>query len=208
MDEAKSMKPLAKVLYHLKTELATKSFGPAISALFSHTRTAKLLRELLYESPNLYVRASLLGDDYKSEFLRSKSSPEWQERLKAFESSAANIEEQSRKAGVPLVAVLVPDRTQVAMISLMGERPEGFDPYKLGNELRSIIVRHGGTYIDILPDFRTIPNPQLGYFAIDGHPNANGNATIARFLSEKLLGGAIPGLTASAPQRAGLEARH
>ena len=84
--------------------------------------------------------------------------------------------------------MLVPDRTQAAMISMMDECPKGFDPYKLGNELRSIIVSHGGTYIDILPEFRTVPNPQLGYFALDGHPNAYGHAMIARFLSRKLAG--------------------
>ncbi len=204
MDEDKSPNPLAKALYRIKTELATKSFAASIAAIFSHTRTAKLLRGLLYESPSQYVKSSLLGDDYKSVFLRSESSPEWQEQLKAFEGSAANIEEQSQKARIPLVVVFIPDRTQAAMISLMGKWPEGFDPYKLDNELRSIIICHGGTYIDILPDFRTIPNPQLGYFAVDGHPNADGHATIAKFLSAKLVDGSVPGLTASGAQRARL----
>ena len=69
---------------------------------------------------------------------------------------------------------------------MMDECPKGFDPYKLGNELHAIVVSHGGTYIDILPEFRTVPNPQLGYFAIDGHPNAYGHAMIARFLTDKL----------------------
>ena len=67
------------------------------------------------------------------------------------------MKHRPESAGIPLVAVLVPDRTQAAMISMMDECPKGFDPYKLGNELRSIIVSHGGTYIDILPEFRTYP---------------------------------------------------
>jgi hypothetical protein len=204
-NEARLLSPRARALYRIKTAFATKSFSASMAEIFSHTDAAKLLSDLLYESPSQYVKSSLLGSDYKADFLQSESSSEWQRQIKEFDSSAANIEGQAHKAGVPLVAVLIPDRTQAAMISLMGEWPEGFDPYKLDNELRSIVVRHGGTYIDILPDFRTIPDPQLGYFAVDGHPNANGHATIARLLSKKLVDGAVPGLTASGPQTAGLE---
>jgi hypothetical protein len=94
------------------------------------------------------------------------------------------------------------------MISLMGDWPGGFDPYKLDNDLRSIVVSHGGTYVDILPGFRAIPNPQLGYYAIDGHPNAAGHATITRLLSEKLVDGAVAGLGVSGPQHVGPEPRH
>jgi hypothetical protein len=93
------------------------------------------------------------------------------------------------------------------MISMMDECPKGFDPYKLGNELRTIIVSHGGTYIDILPEFRMVPNPQLGYFAIDGHPNASGQVMIARFLASKLADVIAPGFSAAAQTQAGSRAR-
>ena len=56
---------------------------------------------------------------------------------------------------MPLVAALLPQRAQAAMIS-RSRWPAGFDPYKLDNELRSMVVSHGGTYVDILPDFRNI----------------------------------------------------
>jgi hypothetical protein len=68
-------------------------------------------------------------------------------------------------------------------------------------------VSHGGTYLDILPDFQAIPNPQLLYYAIDGHPNAAGHAIITRLLSEKLVDGAVAGLGASGQQRGGSEAK-
>jgi hypothetical protein len=107
-------------------------------------------------------------------------------------------------AGVPLVVTLVPNRAQAAMIS-MGEWPAGYDPYKLDNELRSIIEKQGGTYIDILPDYRTIASPEQGYFTVDGHPNADGHALIARFLARELTSGAIPTLKATTQPQAALE---
>jgi hypothetical protein len=80
----------------------------------------------------------------------------------------------------------------------MGEwRPE-FDPFKLGNELRSIITSHGGIYIDILPDFRNIPNPEQGYYPVEGHLNGRGHAIIARLLAKELTIGAVPALRVSA----------
>jgi hypothetical protein len=88
---------------------------------------------------------------------------------------------------------------------MTGEWPKGFDPYKVGNEVSSIIASHGGTYIDILSEFRTVPNPQRGYFALDGHPNAFGHATIARILTDKLADVAIPALSATAKPQAELQ---
>ncbi len=190
-----------------KAVFAKESFNASMATIFGHTRTATLLKEFLYESPSQYVGSSLMGADYKKEFLQTESSPEWNREIKEFDSSAASIAGQARKAGIPLVVVLVPDRTQAAMISMMGEWPKGFDPYKVGNEVSSIIVSHGGTYIDILPQFRTVPNPQLGYFALDGHPNALGHAMIARFLTNKLADVAIPALSNTAKPQAELQPR-
>jgi len=112
----------------------------------------------------------------------------------------ASIENQAKAAGVPLVTVLVPDRAQAAMIS-MGEWPEGFDPYKLNNQVRSIVVSHGGIYVDIFAGFRTVPNPEQGYFLIDGHPNAQGHLLVSELLAQQLMSGVIPPLKAADQSR-------
>jgi hypothetical protein len=202
-DEAGS--PQDGALYSIKTALDTEPFSAAVATIFGHTRAATLLKELLYKSPSQYVQSSLMGTDYKKDFLQSESSPEWSRELKEFDSSAASIADQARKAGVPLVVVFVPDRTQAALISMTGQCPKGFDPYKVGKEVNSIIVSHGGIYLDILPEYRTIPNPQLGYFALDGHPNGFGHAMIAEFLTNKLADAALPALSAAAKPQAGLQ---
>jgi len=205
--EARSVTPQDGTWNFIKTAFDTESFNASMATIFGHTKTATLLKEFLYESPSQYVRSSLMGADYKKELLQSESSAEWNTELKEFDTSAASIAGQARKAGIPLVVVLVPDRTQAALISMTGEWPKGFDPYKVGNEVSSIIVSHGGTYIDILPQFRTVPNPQLGYFALDGHPNALGHALIARFLTNKLADAVIPPLSATAKPQAELQPR-
>jgi hypothetical protein len=204
-DETVSATAQDGVWYFIKTVFDTEPFNESIATIFGHTRAATLLEEFLFESPSQYVQSSLMGTDYKKEFLQTESSPEWSRELKEFDSSASSIAEQARKAGIPLVVVFVPDRTQAALISMTGECPKGFDPYKVGKEVSSIIVSHGGTYLDILPEFRTIPNPQLGYFALDGHPNAFGHAMIARFLTNKLADAALPALSSAARPQAGLQ---
>jgi hypothetical protein len=156
-----------------------------------------MLRHFLYESQDQYVTSFLMNDDITAGYLRAELSPGWQTNLGHFDTDAADIEAQAKAAGIPFVAVLIPYRADAAMIS-MGEWPAGFDPYKLDNELHSIIVSHGGIYIDILPDFRNLPNPEQYYFPVDGHPNADGHAIISRFLAKELTSGAVPALRVAA----------
>ncbi len=204
-DETKSLGLFDKTWYHVRESLATKSLGPYIAKVFNRGRTGVLLSDMLYESPSQYVKSSLTKADSEAGFLKIEQSPEWQKRLEDFAINAANIEKQAQDAGIPIVVAFVPDRTQVAMITITGYWPKGYDPYKLDNELAAIIRSHGGIYIDILSDFRTIPNPHLGYFGVDVHPNAYGHAMISKFLTRRLTDGAIPALQATVQLDAGLE---
>jgi hypothetical protein len=166
------------------------------------------LRHLLYEheSQKNYIQSSLAltrGDHPHSlsvyedtGFLNARLDPRWELHLREFDTYATDVEAKAKAANVPLVAVLVPNRAQAAMLSL-GEWPPGYDPYKLDDEVRAIIERHGGTFIDILPDFRTVPNPERHYFPVDGHLDANGQAMISGFLAKALTSGAVPALKAT-----------
>jgi hypothetical protein len=80
----------------------------------------------------------------------------------------------------------------------MGEWPAGFDPYKLNNDLRAMIERHGGRYLDILPGFRNLPNPEQYYFPVDGHLDAGGQRIVADLMAKELDNGNIPALKADA----------
>jgi hypothetical protein len=163
-------------------------------ARFQASQTAYLLEDLLYRSQYLTAHSLLIGGDVGNGYLRSSLSPEWQEYLQGFEGYDAIIEQRARREGVPLVAVLLPVRGQAAMIA-MNELPDGWNPYKLDDELRSVITQNGGTYVDILPEFRSIPNPERNYFAVDGHPNEQGHKLIAAFLADAMTNGSIPALS-------------
>jgi hypothetical protein len=178
------------------------SFSRKSRARWDQTAFSTVLKHFLYgsESRNQYVNAYLKNKKY-SGFMEDEPDAKWQRSLELFQACAVELEMQARAAGVPLVAVMVPDRGQAAMIS-MGDWPAGYDPYKLDNELRATITSHGGTYVDILPDFRTVPNPEQHYFPVDGHPDADGHAMIAGFLAKELTGGAVPALRAAGPQTA------
>jgi hypothetical protein len=193
----------------LKEVLGEKSIAGAVSRLtriahdlLDSTKTRYLLQHFLDQSQCLYIESHLDGPE--AGILRAEPGAQWQSRLRAFDGYAAEIESRARAAGVPLTIALVPWRVQAAMLS-SDELPRGYDPYKLGADLRSIVTSHGGTYVDIVPDFRTVPDPEQNYFPVDGHPNAKGHAMIAAFLAKELAAGTTPAIGVLPQPRAAFE---
>jgi hypothetical protein len=189
-----------KIWRRLQASLESKSIGEALAEVFSYSKTAYMLQHFLYQSQSTTISAFLQAPDAEAGYVKVEQSAAWRSALEQFDEDAGNIERQARSARVPFAAAMIPERAQAAMIS-KNEWPAGFDPYKLNDDLRSVIVSDGGIYIDILADFRTLPNPEGLYFAMDGHPNAKGSAAIASMLTTGLTEGAIPGLRTAIPPR-------
>ena len=181
---------------------APVSSGGGLKNIFfdHHLGIGIMIRHFLYQSQTQYVKTSLtnLETSNYTGFLKSGFDDDWKKHLSDFEKNDATIEEIVKAAGVPMVTVFLPIRVQAAMIS-MDEWPTGYDPYKLDNDLRTIITSHGGTYIDILPEYRNIPNPEQGFYPFEGHPNPLGHATIANLLALQLTSGVVPALNATTP---------
>lgn len=194
----------SRTWYRVKVSFANNSIKDATLYLWNYeigvfktSLRGLLLQHILYASQRRYVNSYLNGADADVGFLRAVPSGEWHSNLRAFDEDATKLEERARAEGVPLVAALLPNRAQAAMIS-MGVWPKGFDPYLIASEVRSIITRHGGTYVDILPYFRTISNPERNYFPVDGHPDARGHAMLSEALSKGLMTGNVPALSVPA----------
>ncbi len=183
----------ASELLPAKGQPQPTSFVHKIMDQAKDSRTAVLLLYYIYKSPTSYAKLHLLGAGAPG-YLRANFSPDWQHHLEEFDGYAAAIEAKANAEHVPFVAVFVPSRAHAAMLSMTDE-PQGFDPYKLGREVKTIVEKHGGTYVDILPDFKAIPNSEQHYYPMDGHPDAQGQAMISNVMAKELTQGAIPQLT-------------
>jgi hypothetical protein len=185
--------------------IAEGTFGERLRSRWEETRTSIVLNHLLIasESQDEYIQSYLRNGD-NANSLKTEPDAKWQMQLQYFDAELAEIAGLAKNAGLPLVAVFVPNRAQAAMIS-KGEWPAGYDPFQLENEVRDSVVSHGGHFIDILPDYRGVPSPERDYFPVDGHPDADGQAIISRFLAKELTSGAVPELKASTPPDIAME---
>ena len=169
----------------------------ACKDLFLASKSDMMLRSELNGSPSQLVNSYLQGPDYINGFLKSQYSQDWDARLSSFDRISEDILSRAAAAKLPVVAMMLPVATQAQMASL-ADPPAGWDAFKLDREVRSIITKHGGTFVDILSDYRGVADPAHGYLPVDGHPNAEGNANFTRFVADGLMDGAVPSLTGTA----------
>jgi hypothetical protein len=197
----------ANICGKLNDAISKGTLGRKLLDRWQESRTSLVLKHFLLgaESQDQYVTSYLKNED-DAGFLRTESNSKWQHLVEVFQGDAEQFEQQAKAAGVPFVAVLVPNRAQAAMIS-MGEWPRGYDPYKLDAELRSTVDARGGIYIDILSSFQKIPSPEQYYFPVDGHLNVDGHAVLSNLLSERLTDGIVPALRADPQQQIASEQR-
>ena len=184
----------------LKDELATVGLTQTVRDLADWSRASVMFKEFLYQSQSQYVKSFLMQGQV-TDMLKAEPSAQLQNKLNDLDLYVGRIENSARAAGVPVAVVFVPNRAQAAMIA-MGHWPAGYDPYKLGEEIRTIAQRHGAAYLDILPDFRELGNPERGYYPIDGHPNIEGSAMLSRMLAKELTSGTVDALKPDAQQTA------
>jgi hypothetical protein len=79
-----------------------------------------------------------------------------------------------------------------------GDWPSTLDPFAFGEQIKPIVEREGGVYIDILPDFRNLPHIHNGFYPVDPHLNVAGHAMVAGVLEKALTSGPVPELRAQA----------
>ena len=187
---------LRRAWYVARQAWASGSVGSVVRDHFNRTRTAFALRHLLFESQSQYVKSYLMGPDSESGYLKSDLSADWRQRLEHFDRDVALLRQRASASGVQVAVALVPYRAQAALVS-MGQWPASYDPYELDDEMRAIVTRDGAAYVDLLPGFRGIPNPERDYFPVDGHPNARGEAVIARLLAGGLFAQGLPAARAT-----------
>ncbi len=153
------------------------------------SRAVFMLKHWLYASQSEYVKHYLMQGE-AAEFLRTNPGPVWRHKMQQFDFYAGELLDKARAAGTPVIVTVLPERAEAAMIS-KGHWPAGYDPYRFGEEVRSVVERHGGTYIDVLHDFRRVPNPERCWYAMDLHPTAAGHKLLAGMLADGLSNGPL-----------------
>lgn len=195
----------AKIAYRVKQIAAMKTNSERLGFieqyaedLFQVSETGTMLMHGMYKSQSLYMKAALINSGHRLWYVQAESDPVSRQYLQQFEDYAAQIANKARAAGIPLVAALMPDRVQAAMLS-KGDWSSDFSPLRLDDEIRAVVTRYGGTYVDVLRDFRNIPSSEQYYLPVDGHPDERWQPIVAGLLAEKLTDGMIPELKATAP---------
>jgi hypothetical protein len=145
-----------------------------------------LLKHVLYQNGDFYIRQYLARQDDGIAYLRTTPSAVLDHHLQRFAECLAEVRRRASAAGAIVVVTSIPDRAQAAMIS-RHEWPAGADPYRFGNAIRRIAEDQGVTYLDVPRRFSTITSPERHYFPLDGHPDAQGHAVIAATLAGAML---------------------
>jgi len=153
-------------------------------AALDETRTVFWLQHLLFKSQSQYVKSFLMRGE-SADFLRTRNDPQLERSLAHFEAYLADVQARAASVGAKVVVVMLPQRAQAAMIS-RNQWPAGFDPYRIGEETRAVVLRQHATYVDALHGFRAFPHAERAYLPVDGHINDEGHAIAARVLADAL----------------------
>jgi hypothetical protein len=156
------------------------------------SKVAEFLRGLLYRSQSVYLGAYIrnIRDTAR---LPENSRSEEDGRMRLFGSYVKAIVDQARDAGVPVVAAFLPNRAEADLLS-MRPAPVGIDSERRNNEVRSILVGNGATYVDVLPDLEKTPNLDGLYDQLGYHLTAQGHAALTEIIARALTGGLVPAL--------------
>ena len=160
-------------------------------------RIASILTEFLFRSQSVYMAAYLRNIRDTAQINENSNNAE-DERMRVFDSDVKTIVDGARSAGVPVVATFLPNRAEADLLA-MSPRPAGIDPDRLNEEVRTLMVSDGATYVDAVTDLQRTPNLDGLYDQLGFHLNTEGHAVLTRILATALAGGAVPAL--DAPKR-------
>lgn len=190
--------------------VSTNSQLPAVQHVDMLTRAKEVVKDsraltvaehFMFENPDIEIPMYLRYGD-KADFLRPPFSPEWQHRLAIADSVIGKTAARFRAAGVPLLVMLIPQRTQAELLT-MKNRPSGIDPLALQRALSAIAQKHGAKTIDLFSQFARDPHPANFYYPVDNHLNVDGSQAVARSIVTSLSNSGIAAFDGCAQQPQG-----
>lgn len=178
-------RPWQRIKFAIRAAVLDRSLVGFRNLADDRTVAYTVLQHYLLLSPSEYVK-QYLRQGAAADFLRDPAPRRWDANLERFERYFSDIESNAAAAHIPIAVTVFPQRVQLAMIDA-GTWPKGYDPYVFGREIKCIVERHSGRYIDILHDFRNEREPEMDYYPVDGHPNAHGHEVLAHVMTQELV---------------------
>jgi hypothetical protein len=164
-----------------------------VRRLLNQPKITAFLKGYLYRSQSLFMAAYMRrvpGIAHLSAAVNTEEA----ERMRHLPLDVSTIANQAKLAGVPVVAVFLPNRGESGLLSI-SPRPAGIDPDRLNNNLRTIMSSNGAIYVDVVPELEKAPNLDGLYDPYGSHLNAEGQGVLAQILSNALTAGAVPTLS-------------
>jgi hypothetical protein len=165
------------------------------------SRAFFMIQHLLYESESIYLSHSISDTDRYTPSLQDVPGAEWQDKLREYGSYVAQMTARAEASGVPLVVVALPRHAQAVMIAA-DAAPSGLNLFAFGDQLQRIVEKNGGIYVDVLREFRNVPNVNSAFYPVDQHLTVAGQALAANIIAKGLISGKIPALSQSSPPAA------
>jgi hypothetical protein len=161
----------------------------AVIAPLRESRAVYMAQHFLYQDPDTYLNLYLLYGD-SAGYVRSTFSPAWQQRLANLDVILKDMVDKARAAGVPVVLLLGPQPSQVALINTRAR--EGIDPYAFSKAVAAIAAKYAVPVADPLTAMTGLSDPMSLFYVVDGHFGKRGQQIIADTLDSKLLSSGIP----------------
>ena len=157
---------------------------------FNGSRAFVMAQHFVFYNPSTFLKI-YLADGHRADYLRQPFTPLWQERLHDFNTIVVDMAARLRKAGIPLVVVALPARSQVALL-LEHDKPVGTDAYAFEREIETTCRNAHVTFIPTLSAFAKTPNGDKLFYIFDTHINGDGNGIISQEIANRVLHGSTP----------------
>jgi hypothetical protein len=189
-DAVKASAPETSKWERLKARLFGKRTLDITDSLTARSRAFFMIQHWLYKSDSIYLSHSLTGTDEYASSLQDKPAKDWEDKLRAFDTYTAQMSARAKAANVPFVVTALPRHAQIVMIAA-GLAPSGVDPYAFGEQIKDVVEKDGGTYIDVLQRFKTAPNVSTAFYPVDQHLTVQGQQMFAQVLANGLMEDAL-----------------
>ena len=158
-----------------------------------------MIQHMLYKSDSIYLAHSISATDMYTPSMQDNPSKQWQGKLHEFGGYVADMASRAKASHVQFVVIALPRHAQAVMIAA-NVFPSGLNPYSFGDQLKEVVENAGGVYIDVLREFRNVPNVNSAFYPVDQHLTVAGHAIFANAIAKGLTSGAIAALSAPSQQ--------